>query len=216
MRAGARTPLYMTGAAEPPSARHMQQPQQAQAARPPALPFIHLTPVQSCRLHGWLNPRRTLDWDSICSSRHITPKLCAQHGIPGSTLRTLQPDVQMWVRHKGASLADVPFMLDWPLHPVYDLGANISDLATMHYAPDVLGRLGITYEFLRQIMHMDDDWMRVLHYAPQEWARIGFTREDALAMGRKRVEWVFAEDFDAVVLKVSSVLPCAAHAACSK
>lgn len=182
---------------------------QEQPSRPPtaqALPFIHLTPVQSCRLHGWLNPRRTLDWDNICSNRQITAKLCMQHGVPGSALRMLQPDVQMWIRHKGVSLSDVPFMLDWPLHPVYDLGANISDLATMHYPPSVLSRLGITYEFLRELMHMDDDWMRVLHYSPQEWAHIGFTREDALAMGRKRVEWVFSEGFDTTVLKVSSVL----------
>ncbi len=173
---------------------------------PPPSSFIHLTPVQSCQIHGWLNPRRTLDWDSICSSPGITLKRCMQSGVSAASLKSLQPDVQMWVRHKNVTLSDVPWMLEWPLHPCYDLKANISDLATEHFSAEVMARLGITYEFLRTLMHMDDNWMRILRYTPHEWARMGFTREDALEMGRQRLQWVFPEEeFDGVLLKVSSV-----------
>lgn len=169
--------------------------------------FIYLTPVQSCQIHGWTSPKRTLSWDDICKNPRLTVAKCMQHGICAGSLKLLQPDVKLWIRHKGVGLADVPHMVEWPLHPVYDLRANISDLATMHYDARLMRQLGITYEFMRTLMHMDDDWMRVLHYTPAEWAEMGFTREDALHMGRRRIEWVFSGcDFDAVVMRVSSVL----------
>ena len=170
------------------------------------LPFILLAPLQSCQIHGWLNPKRTLDWDDMCHKSGITLRKCMQSGVSATQLKSLQPDVQMWIRHKGVTLSDVPAMLEWPLHPVYDLQANVSDLATMHYSPTVMARLGITYDFLRNIMGMDDDWMRVLRYSPREWAQMGFTREDAMEMGVQRVQWVFSMDYDALVLQVSSVL----------
>jgi len=110
-------------------------------------------------------------------------------------------------------MADVPYMLEWPLHPYYDLKANISDLASAHLSAEVMARLGITYEFLRCIMQMDDDWMRVMHYTPYDWGKMGFTRADALEMGHQRLQWVFPEEeTDAVMLKVSSVSLERAHA----
>ena len=170
--------------------------------------FIPLAPVQSCQIHGWLNPKRTLDWNDICSNPAITVRGCRRSGIAGDTLKSLQPDVHMWICHKGVGLADVPWMLEWPLHPVYDLHANLGDLATAHLAANVMAKLGITYDFLRSIMNMTDDWMRVLHYSPQEWALMGFTDHDVREMGVQRVQWVFAgEEFDAVLIRVSSAMP---------
>ena len=171
-------------------------------------PFIPLAPVQSCQIHGWLNPKRTLDWNDICSNSAITVRCCRRSGISGDTLKSLQPDVHMWIRHKGVGLADVPWMLEWPLHPIYDLHANLGDLATAHLSANVMARLGITYDFLRSIMNMSDDWMRVLHYSPPEWAQMGFTDQDVREMGFQRVQWVFqGEEFDAVLIRVSSAMP---------
>jgi hypothetical protein len=71
-----------------------------------------------------------------------------------------------------------------------------------------MARLGITYDFLRSIMNMSDDWMRVLHYSPPEWAQMGFTDHDVREMGFQRVQWVFqGEEFDAVLIRVSSAMP---------
>ena len=169
------------------------------------LPFIVLTPHQSCALHGWLNPRRTLRWEDVCINPAITVQRCKEVGISGAELRSLQPDVRLWIEHKGVSLKDVPHMLEWPLHPVYDLKANVSDLASQHYEVPVLKRLGITYQFLRELMYMDDDWMRVLRYTAHEWAELGFTREDGMEMGKERVEWVFGCDYHVLLLRVSAV-----------
>lgn len=182
-------------AASPPQAVHHH-----------TLPSLRLTPVQSCQIHGWLNPRRTLHWDDVVGNNHMTLSSLIQNGLTAADLKTLQPDVRMWIKHKNVGLRDVPSMVEWPLHPVQHLRANLGDLATAHYQPALMLRLGITYEYLRQGMRMDDDWMRVLRYKPNEWAEIGFGRDQAVAMGRRRVEWVFEPmDFDSLVMLVSSV-----------
>ena len=130
------------------------------------------------------------------------------NGLTAADLKVLQPDVRMWIKHKDVSMSDVPLMVEWPLHPVQHLRANLGDLATARYPPALMLRLGITYEYLRQGMRMDDDWMRVMHYSPVEWAEIGFGRDQAVAMGRKRIEWVFEPmDFDTLVMLVSTVPP---------
>lgn len=124
--------------------------------------FIHLTPRQSCSLHGWLQPKRTLHWDDVCSSdSQITLPRCLQCGLTPQQLKEMQPDVGMWIDFKGVSFNDVEMMLEWPLHPIRDLKGNLSDLARMHYPPRVLARLGITYEYLRGVLNMDDSWMQV-------------------------------------------------------
>jgi hypothetical protein len=113
-----------------------------------------------------MNPKRTLSWDDLCnggsggSSKGLTLSRCLEEGLSAEDLRTLQPDVGMWVKHKGVSFEDVCSMTAWPLHPVHDLRGNISDLASMHYPASVLRDLGITYAYLRDDMHMDDEWMR--------------------------------------------------------
>lgn len=170
-----------------------------------ALRFIHLTPMQSCALHGWTNPRRILTWEDLCRNRSLTLKKCLDHGVRVEDLRDLQPDVYMWIMHKEASFGDVERMLPWPLHPVYHLNGNISDLAAVKYPPSVLRRLGITYDYLRTDMFMDDAWMKVLSYAPNEWAEIGFTRSHAAAMGRFRLLEIFGLDYDTVMMRIAGV-----------
>ena len=167
---------------------------------------IQLTPLQSCRLHGWLNPRRTLYWEDVCSSSHITLSRCLEIGLTPMQLKEMQPDVQMWIDFKGSSFQDVEAMLEWPLHPVQHLRGNLSDLASLHYRPHVLVKLGITYDYMRGVLNMDDRWMRVLKYTPKEWVQLGFGRQQALEMGRKRVEAMFAgSDYDALMLMVGAL-----------
>jgi hypothetical protein len=104
----------------------------------------------------------------------------------------MQPDVKLWIQHKGVSFKDVPYMICWPLHPVEDLNGDISDLATMHYDAKVLKSLGLSYQFMRRELKMDDDWMRMLRYKPREWKEhLGFDERCANEMGEQRVAKVF-------------------------
>lgn len=169
--------------------------------------YVHLTPLQSCQIHGWTNPRRILTWDDMCKNPALTIQKCIESGLTAETLRDLQPDVYMWVMHKGASFDDVEAMLEWPLHPIYHLNGNISDLARMRYAPATMNRLGITYEMLRREMHMDDAWMKIMQYTPHEWAQLGFTIMHAREMGRNRILDVFGMEMDALVMRISAADP---------
>jgi len=179
------------------------------------LPSLLLTPLQSCTLHGWLNPRRSLHWDDVAKSKDMTLESLLSSGLTAIDLKMIQPDVLAWIKHKQVGLSEVASMVEWPLHPVLHLRANIGDLATMHFPPALLRRLGITYEFMRSQMRMDDDWMKIMHYGPGEWANIGFGRSQAVAMGRKRVEWVFEPmEFDALVMAVSSADPSTSSEEC--
>jgi hypothetical protein len=171
-----------------------------------APPPIQLDPIQSCRIHGWLNPKRTLSWDDLCSGscRGLTISRCLDEGVGIEDLRALQPDVAMWVRHKGVSFDDVRTMVAWPLHPVHDLKGNISDLATMHYPTATLKDLGITYAYLRDTLSMDDEWMRMMRYSPAEWVAIGLTKKDVVDMGRHRASDVFRMDYDVLLLAIAA------------
>ena len=83
----------------------------------------------------------------------------------------------------------------WKLHPVVHLRGDVSDLASMHYDPRILQRLGITYHYMREELHMDDDWMRMMRYKPGEWkAYLGFGELEAEQMGDLRLERVFLMD----------------------
>lgn len=165
---------------------------------------IFLTPSQSCTIHGWTNPKRTLTWkDIVSSSRNIQLDDCIRSGISVEDLHNLQPDVHKWIEAGKVSLCDVPSMAStWKLHPITHLRGDISDLATMRYRPDVLEKLGINYSYMRKELLMDDDWMKMLKYRPFEWNKyLGFTREDADAMGDVRIFKVFG--MDTVMLKLA-------------
>lgn len=40
--------------------------------------ILQLTPAQSCGLHGWTNPKRTLSWEDVARGRHITFGKCVE------------------------------------------------------------------------------------------------------------------------------------------
>jgi hypothetical protein len=61
------------------------------ATRQALLPCIHLQPLQSVHLHGWLNPKRTCHWDDMCHNPRITLDKCLELGICIDYLRKLQP-----------------------------------------------------------------------------------------------------------------------------
>lgn len=87
-----------------------------------------LTATQSCKLHGWTNPRRLLTWSDIQNNPAITFQRCLQAGISTDQLHHLQPDAERWVQASKVTMQDVPHMLAWPLHPVLHFRADISDL----------------------------------------------------------------------------------------
>lgn len=77
---------------------------EASSSSAAALPsFVHLTPRQSCALHGWWTPKRTLHWDDVISNSTINLSKCLQCGLSPQQLKEVQPDVSMWIDFKGVS-----------------------------------------------------------------------------------------------------------------
>lgn len=168
--------------------------------------IIQLSALQSCQIHGWLNPRRILSWGDICTYRHLSVhKLICEYKIPVQSLRALQPDVFRWIEDKHVSFEDVPLMIEWPLHPITHLKGDLGDLATMQYEPKLLCKLGIDYNYMRSQLRMDDAWMKVLNISAQDWsAHLSFNCEHADEMGPKRVKDVFGIDISLLKVALSA------------
>lgn len=148
----------------------------------PKRTFLVLTPLQSIRIHGWLNPKRILTWDDVVKSDNITvQKLVESAGFTQAMLVELQPDIHEWITHKYVSYDDVPYMVGFPLDPITHLHGDISTLVTYNYGCHVLLKIGLTFRRLKQL-HIDARWMKMLNMTLREWVTLGLTIADVNAM----------------------------------
>lgn len=124
---------------------------------------IQLTALQSCTLHGWYSPKRTMSWQDICLSSSITPKTLHNCGVSQTWLKLLQPDIHAWISEKNVSFSDVPYMTSWPLHPINHLGAFVSDMVYHKYDAFILKNLKIDFEVLLNA-NMTIEWMKLFKF----------------------------------------------------
>jgi hypothetical protein len=87
------------------------------------LPFLYLTALQSCRVHGWFKPKRTL--------HSISLDTLLGSGLTSADLQTMQPDVGMWLVHKQLTLSDVP-KLDYMRSRMF---MDDDWMKLLHYSP---------------------------------------------------------------------------------
>lgn len=85
---------------------------------------LFLTATQSCLVHGWTHPQRTLTWKQVRQNKDLTFQECLKRGLQPCSLHDLQPNIQKWIDARKITLEDVPDMLLWPLHPVQHLRGN--------------------------------------------------------------------------------------------
>jgi hypothetical protein len=161
---------------------------------------ILLTAIQSCTIHGWLTPKRTLTWKDVCANKRITPSLCHQCKIDGDMLCMIQPSLQSWIDVCDVSFSDVEYMIRWPLHPFRDLHGHIPDLITNGYKASLLRKLGITYQVL-VLRNMTVEWMKMFKFTGQEWGLLGL---DASFMTDRDISFVFGVDRATLQMLLSS------------
>lgn len=137
---------------------------------------ILLNSQQSVRIHGWAQPRRILTWKMICENEMITPQLCVSCGITQQQLMQLQPDVQQWIECKKVCFADVPYMTEWPLHPIRHLSGCILHFIEHKYSASLLKTLDISFDSLLT-MHMTCDMMKLFAYTHEDWHLLGLRME---------------------------------------
>ena len=90
----------------------------------------------------------------------------------------LQPDLQAWVRAGRAVLNDCPRMKAWDAHPIRDFKADLADMIGMHWPPEILTQMGVTYDELLEL-GLTPETMNLFNYTLMMWANIGFKRHHA-------------------------------------
>jgi len=169
-------------------------------------PCLVLRPEQSTRIHGWLNPKRTLNFEMICSDPSITVRKCIQAGITQQQLQKLQPDLRVWIEKKNLSFEDVPYMDQWvpkPLHPFEHLNGTVLDILENNYPASLLLKLQIDYATLSS-MHMTPEMMKCLHYSLEEWKSLGFNKGALSYFTEKEVQFVFQAPRDVVEMQLEA------------
>lgn len=166
--------------------------------------LIVLTPTQSIRVHGVLNPKKTLRWMDIVDKKNISIRSLVNTKITQSQLKHLQPDIYEWINLKHASFNDVCLLTEFPLHPITHLNGDLTTLIEYKYTASLLHTLNIDYLLLRGL-HMDSKWMKLFNFEVRDWMLLGFTEDDVRFMSNENVEYVFDMDKTTIILKMASL-----------
>lgn len=163
---------------------------------------IQLTPTQSVSLHGWLKPRKVLTWADVVENEGITVQKMTAFKINQAQMKLLQPDIHEWINRKGVGYAEVPYMFEFPLHPISHLHGDLSTLLEYRYGARLLKRLGLGYQEMRCI-GMNAAWMKMFRFSIQEWITLGLTTADVRAdMSEEDTLEVFGKTREAVMLSI--------------
>lgn len=171
--------------------------------------MLHLTDGQSVRVHGWLKPKRTLTWEDIAAVPRMTVPFLAMQGIAPKDIRTLQPDIMRWIHERRVSFEDVPYMTDWPLHPITHLGGDISTLVRFGYPPELLLKLGLDFRMLTSL-GLNTQWMKLFDFSLKDWVGLGMTERDTDGMSDNDIRGLFGTDRQSLALCIAMAQNCAA------
>lgn len=163
---------------------------------------VHLTNAQSIRVHGWFNPKRTLTWLDIVNTPHMNVQHLFRAGLSSTQLKQLQPSIAEWITHRHASFGDVPYMLDWPLHPIRDLKGNLAVIVEHKYDVKTLLKLGLGYNVLKQ-MGLTCEWMNMMEFSLRDWLDLGMTSTDANQMSDGEIAKLFGTDRNNLALVIA-------------
>jgi hypothetical protein len=139
---------------------------------------ISLTPGQAVTLHGWMRARQWLTWGDVLGKEGLGFSELLACNLPEQELYVLQPDLQAWVRAGKATLQDCPRMRSWDAHPIRDFKADLADMIGMHWPPETLTRMGVTYDELLEL-GLTAETMTLFNYTLMMWFSVGFQRRHA-------------------------------------
>jgi len=140
---------------------------------------IPLTAGQSVTIHGWANPKETLNWTDILSKPSLTLKfLVLDARIPKELLHRVQPDIAAWKNAERVSLGDISMLSPWSAHPIRDLKADLSDLINANWPAETLRKSGVTYTDLLDV-GLTPETMGMFGYTLLDWSSLGFSKADA-------------------------------------
>lgn len=131
-----------------------------------------LTPLQSVRLFGWLNPRPVLRWDDVRRMGLTFDQLIGV-GVSASELVAIQPDPAEWVQHAGVELKHARAMMrHWPANPFTHMRADLGDVLSQKFSADELGRMDVSYAQLVRY-GMTERTEPMFRFDAQDWLMLG-------------------------------------------
>lgn len=142
---------------------------------------IALTPGQAVTIHGWIRARQWLNWGDVLANGSFAFADLLNCNLQEQDLYVLQPDLQAWIRGGKATLQDCPRMRAWDAHPIRDFKADLADMIGMHWPPETLTRMGVTYDELLEL-GLTPETMNLFNYTLMMWFSVGFKRHHCEAI----------------------------------
>jgi hypothetical protein len=132
---------------------------------------MKLTPRQSVLIFGWWSPQPTLTWSHIISQK-ITLDLLISAGVKAPDLVLVQPDPSKWIKHTGASIKHMRYMIPWPANPFIHFKADLADVLSLQLSPTELVRMNVSYAQL--VQHgLTDRTEAMFRFDEDEWTFLG-------------------------------------------
>jgi hypothetical protein len=134
------------------------------------------TASQSLAVFGWWDqPRRIVTWDDIKSKQFTWQQLRRLH-FPAAALHAMQPDKHEWINRSLLTLTDMSDTTVFPIHPIADMRADISEVWAMGWRAADLHAMGVTYADLVAkglTMHI----MAHFNFPLSMWMDLGFSED---------------------------------------
>lgn len=153
--------------------------------------FVTITPMQSLYIHGLFSTRKSLSWIDIVDNKNITAKSLIKLGLSAQQLQHIQSDQNIWVQYGKVDTSDVEALQAWPLHPVDHLKMNLLDLIERKFSPNLLKKLGITYDYLIEKLSMDFKALILFGFSWNQWMDLGMTVSHVKYLTPKQVASLF-------------------------
>ena len=107
-------------------------------------------------------------WDNIKTLNMSWSRLRSELLFTPEQLKKIQPDKKMWVQRGALTLFDLPEMTIFPINPFLDLNADLGEVWSMQWQPDLLADMGVTYEQMLA-RGLNPQFMQHLNYSVGGW-----------------------------------------------
>jgi hypothetical protein len=139
---------------------------------------MELTARESIRFFGlWDQPRTMLAWEDIKSRRYSWRTLRDEYFFSRENLQRLQPDKGEWIKRGALTLHDLVDMSIFPINPISDLHADLAEIWSMHWTPEQMALMGVTYAQMRRT-GLNFAIMQHFGYSIQSWSSLQLDARD--------------------------------------
>lgn len=144
---------------------------------------LALTGSQAFAVYG-LHPRRTLTWTVVHENDRLSMRTLLDAGITEQQLKTLQPDLAVWLHTKKIALSDLGALHDWSINlvdAVPDLA--VEDIISLAHKMSAarLRDLGITFKLLRTRYALQWTHLLLFPYSLHDWFALGLSWDEDIS-----------------------------------